>query len=182
MIANAAKRPVEHTKNHCSIMLTSPGFAVHRFWCAHDLPAKSLAKRLMTQTNAKDRNGWRRGGNEFEANPGIAGPTRTGRQHDGIRRSFQDLGHAHAIISMDPDFGAETAEAVHQVPGKTVVIVNQRYGSHCGLSSFHAVLGFVCCEVKINGVRTWLSAMTGCKRGRLSQLILNGRRSVTSFQ
>src|SRR5262249_39951561 len=65
MIANAPERAVKPTKNHLAVMFNSRELAVHRFWGAHGLPAKSLAERLMPEANPKDRNGLRGCGDEF---------------------------------------------------------------------------------------------------------------------
>ena len=97
---------------------------------ADDLAAIGLAERLMAETDAKNRDGGPGGRDEVEANAGVARPARSGRQHDRVGRGGDDLGNAHLVVAVHADLGAERAEAMHQVPGEAVVIVDERDGGH----------------------------------------------------
>src|SRR3984893_12512505 len=134
MVAGRPERAIEAAKNRFALVFNRCQLAMHGFWRADDLAAKGLADRLMAETNPKNWNGGSRGLDEFEADPGIARSARAGRQHDRVWRRAHNVSHAHLVVATHRDVRAERAQAMHQVPGETVVIVDQRYGGHGGIS------------------------------------------------
>src|ERR1700758_941905 len=154
MIAATPKGAIDAAEDGLAAMLDARELAMNGFWRPDDVPAKSLAQRLMAEANPKNWNCWRCGCDERETNPGVAGRAGPGREHDRLGRRFHNCGHAYAIVAVHRNLGALPAEAMHQVPGETVVIVNERYGSHPGIAlSLCALLGLPWRKVKFNGYR-----------------------------
>src|SRR5580704_12324573 len=134
MVARRPKRAIEAAKNRFALVFNRCELAMHRFWCADDLAAKGLADRLMAEANPKNWNGRPRGLDELEAEPSAGRPAGAGRQHDRVGRRAHNFGHAHLVIAKHSDVRAESAQAMHQVPSETVVVVDQRYGGHVRFS------------------------------------------------
>ncbi len=179
MVANPPKGPLDAAKNGLAAMLNARKLAVDGYWRPHDLPAKDLAQRLVAKTNAKDWNCLGRGRNEIETNPGMPGRARARREHNRIRGRFHDCGHAYAIVTVNGDSGARPAEAMDQVPGETVVIVNERYGCHARFAlPLRALLVPPSRKVKVNAFRI---SFSGARGSRLPQFSLASPRRVTSF-
>src|SRR3984893_7213190 len=130
MVASRPERAIEAAKNRFALVFNRCELAMHGFWRADDLAAKGLADRLMAEADPENWDDGPRVLDKFEADPGVARPAGAGRQHDRVGRRRHDFANAHFVIAKHRDVRAERAQAMHQVPGETVVIVDQRYGGH----------------------------------------------------
>lgn len=130
MIAHARERAAEAAKNHVAAMFNLGELAMYGNGRPDDLAAKSLAQSLVAEANPKDWDAGGRGLNQFEANPRILRPARARREHDGVGCLTNDLRNTHLVIAVHCDIGAKPPEAMDQVPGETVVIIDERDGRH----------------------------------------------------
>src|SRR6516164_1098610 len=125
MVARRLERRIDAAKDAAAVVADLRQFAVHLRRRSHHLAAEGLADRLMAEADAEDRNFLRRLRDQIEADAGLLGRARPGRQHDGVRVG-SDHGFArHFVVATDLDFGAQLTEIVHQVEGEAVIIVDQ---------------------------------------------------------
>jgi len=154
MVARREKRSVDTVKNRFSLVFDRRELAMHGFRRPDDLAAISLSERLMAEANPKNRNDGPRGFDEFEADPGIARPAGSRRQHDRVGRGSHDLADPYLVVAMHSDLRAKRAQAMHQVPGETVIIIDESYGCHGRFrSSPRVVLSRARREVKMRDQR-----------------------------
>jgi hypothetical protein len=107
-------------------MLHLGKLAMDRYRRAHDVAAESLADGLMAKADAKDRDGGRGLVDQLEANAGIVRRAGSGREHDGLGVSGNDLVRRDLVVAMHGNIGPEPAQIMEQVEGKAVVIVDQQ--------------------------------------------------------
>src|SRR5689334_2801156 len=125
MIARRFERRIDAAKNAAAAMLDFRQFAVNRDRRAHHLAAEGLADRLMTKTDAEDRDARRGGSDQVETDAGLVRRAGAGREHNGVRFGGADVVRRHFVIAVHLDLGPELTEIVHEVEGETVVIVDQ---------------------------------------------------------
>jgi len=98
----------------------------------HHVAAEGFADALMAETDAEQRHGLRGRCHEIEADAGLARRAGARRQDDCVGLGGHHRGDGHLIVAMNGHGRAERAQIMHQVPGETVVIVDQRDGRHVG--------------------------------------------------
>ncbi len=90
-----------------------------------DPAAEMLPDRLMAEADAEQRPPCRRAGrDQIERDAGLVGRARPGRDQDRLRSARQRLGRAQRVVALHPDFGADLAQIMDQVPGEAVIIVD----------------------------------------------------------
>src|SRR5262245_39357059 len=104
---------------------------MHQMGCPDHLATESLADCLMAKADTE--NGYAVLGlvDEFEADAGLIGGTRSRRQNDRLRSGREHLADTDLVIAMDDRLGAEIPQEMIQVPGEAVVVVDE--DDHCPL-------------------------------------------------
>lgn len=100
-------------------------FAVHRLRRADDVAAEGLADGLVTEADAEER-GVLGAADDFEADAGVVRIARAGGDDDAGGFAGEEFIHRNFIVAEDFDFVTEIAEILDQVPGKAIVIVDER--------------------------------------------------------
>jgi hypothetical protein len=99
MIAGGHERvgkPMEHSS---IVMVDAIGFSMHKLRCSDDFSTKSLADRLMTETDTKNRKLGVQLLNEIQTNTGLIGGAWTRGQNDPIWPHGPNLRNAQRIVS-----------------------------------------------------------------------------------
>src|SRR5579884_3928745 len=125
VIARGFERRIDAAEDPGTVVADFRQLAVQNRRRSHHLAAECRADRLMPETNAEDRNSRRRCPDQIEANTGLVGSARTGRQDDGVRIGGDNRLHRHFVVPAHRDLGSELAEIVHKIEGETVVVIDQ---------------------------------------------------------
>src|ERR1700722_6767937 len=107
MIARRLERAVDAAEYAFALVAYLGELAVDGHRRAHHLSAERLADSLMSEADAEHRNGRRCLLDELEADAGIVGGARTGREHDGVGVGGDDLGARHLVVAVHDDVRAE---------------------------------------------------------------------------
>src|SRR5262245_19171192 len=124
MVARCFQGSIDATKQSRSGVRDVRDLAVERI-CAHDLAAKGLTDRLVTEAYAEN---WRTRGSfcdKIETNAGFIGCARAGRKHDRVRRERHDVGDRNLVVAVHDNIGAQPSQIVEKVEGEAVIVVDQ---------------------------------------------------------
>ena len=99
--------------------------AMHRRVDTFQRAAEGRGKRLMPEADPQKRHTARRGADQLDRHAGILRRSGAGREDQTFRAAVQNLFRGRGVIAHDLDLAAEIRQEVPQVPGETVVIVDQ---------------------------------------------------------
>src|SRR5205814_6758596 len=136
MIAASVQRLGRAAEERAPVVHDLLRLSMHRFPRPHHLSPKRLPDALMSQADAEDGHRALRpgkpvqpagSGDELEAHPGLVGSARPGREHQPLRAAGEDLRGARRVVAQYVHGGAQLAEALHQVEGERVVVVDDEH-------------------------------------------------------
>src|SRR5882672_3752383 len=126
MITTGFERGFKRAKDRLAVMQNFRGLAVDNRSRAHDAAAKSLADRLVAQTNAEDRNAAGETRDQREGYSGVGRATRPGRDQDATRKTLLDLTECYFVVSPHDDVLAKLTQILDQVVSKRIVVVDDQ--------------------------------------------------------
>src|SRR2546428_8387730 len=133
VIAAGVQRPWRAAKEGAAVVDDLLRLSVHRLSCAHHLPPERLPDALVPEAHAEDgHHALRPGksvqpasaGDQLQADPGLVRRAGARREHQPLRPAGEDGRGALAIAAQHLHRSAELAEALHEVEGERVVVVD----------------------------------------------------------
>ena len=79
---------------------------------------------MLAEADSQNRQGVRRLPEQVEAHTRLIRGLRAGGEQNGVRAEAQGLARAHIIIADNPSLGAQLLRVMHEVIGKTVIIID----------------------------------------------------------
>src|SRR5690242_19031198 len=125
MIACCREGRGETREYTACVVLYLRELAVHRGGCAHDLAAECLPDRLMSETDAEQRDFACAPDDQFKADAGFIRRAWARRENDRLRIGTEHGIDTDLIVAMDGDVGSQPAQIMEQVESEAVVIVDQ---------------------------------------------------------
>src|SRR5579875_3755753 len=126
MVARGQKRRRQALEDRAAVVVNLTGLSVIDCTGTDDAPAEGFADRLMSQTDAEQWDLPGKPANDFERDPGAAGCSRPGRDHNALGPQPGDFFDADLIVATHDELLAELAQILRQVVGKRIVVVDQQ--------------------------------------------------------
>ena len=127
MIAGGKEGRRQTPKYAFAFVVHGAHFAVHDILGADDVAAKSLPDGLVAEANAQKRDVCSSScKGQGQANARLRRIARTGRQHDRRGPQLHDCLHIKRVIAPYHHICAKLAQIMHEIVGKTVIVVDQK--------------------------------------------------------
>lgn len=127
MVTRCCKRAWQSFKQTFARMLHLSYLAMDDLVAAHNLAAEGLANALMTKANPDQGCArLRRQRDHLKANTRLIRIARPGREHHPSRIERHRVARAKCVIAHNLNICAKFAQIMHQIIGKTVVIIDQQ--------------------------------------------------------
>ena len=134
VVAGGRHRHRQPLKNGSVVVHNGAGLAMHDVRCPNDVSPKGLADCLMPQTHTQNRRGSGEVADQFDADAGFVGSTRTGRNDDLLGMHVVNLLDRDLVVAAYFDVRTQLSDVLDQVIGKRIVIVeNENQKPHLRL-------------------------------------------------
>src|SRR5579859_4045928 len=136
MVAGGLEGVGETGQGTAGIVLDGRGLAVDRLSAPHHQAAEGLGQALVAEADAQDRHP---PGQLLDGPGRDAGLTRRARpRRDDQGPVARQLVDPDGVVAVDVDLGAQLGEALDQVVGEGVVVVDHGHGAAHGIASASA--------------------------------------------
>ena len=126
MVAGGGEAVLYAGEQAVAVMVDAVELAMHRLRRAHDASAERLRHHLAAQADAENGNAAAALAHQLQADAGVVGILRPGRENHRVRGKGGNLGGAHGVVARHLGFQPQLGEQMHQIVGETVVIVDQQ--------------------------------------------------------
>src|SRR6516164_5843705 len=126
VIAGSGQGRGNTTKNRPAVVLHGAGLAVHEVRGANHLASERRSDCLVPEAHTEDGNTAGEVFNEVDADAGLLGSARAGRDNDSFGTEPLDFFEGRLIVTANHNLVAQFSDVLHQVVGERVVVIKSK--------------------------------------------------------